>query len=104
MLCVDGNIPILGATRDGNGSDKTLNNELLTGISGYMSKKGAQRAFANMQKVAKDNILLSGRCTSGGKKALQISSKLAVLPHFNHHRKGCQIQARTSSQGARAKS
>ena len=40
MLCVDRNIPILGATGDGNGSDKTLNNELLTGISGYMSKNG----------------------------------------------------------------
>jgi len=40
MLCVDRNIPILGATRDGNGSDKTLNNELLSGISRYMSKNG----------------------------------------------------------------
>lgn len=40
MLCVDRNIPVLGATRDGNGSDKTLNNELLSGISRYMSKNG----------------------------------------------------------------
>lgn len=40
MLCVDRNIPILGATRDGNGSDKTLNNELLSSISRYMSKNG----------------------------------------------------------------
>ena len=43
MLCVDRNIPILGATRDGNGSDKTLNNELLTGISRYMSKNGLKK-------------------------------------------------------------
>jgi hypothetical protein len=30
MLCVDRNIPILGTTTDGNASDKTLNNELLS--------------------------------------------------------------------------
>ena len=40
MLCVDRNIPILGATQDGNASDKTLNNELLTNISKHMSKHG----------------------------------------------------------------
>ena len=40
MLCVDRNIPILGATRDGNASDKTLNNELLTNISKHMAKHG----------------------------------------------------------------
>ncbi len=33
MLCVDRNIPLFGATRDGNASDKTLNNELLSTIS-----------------------------------------------------------------------
>jgi transposase len=37
MLCVDRNIPILGATKDGNASDKTLNNELLANISKYMA-------------------------------------------------------------------
>jgi len=37
MLCVDSNIPIFGATRDGNASDKTLNNELLTDISKHMA-------------------------------------------------------------------
>jgi len=40
MLCVDRNIPILGATEDGNASDKTLNNELLGGISKHMAKHG----------------------------------------------------------------
>ena len=42
MLCVDRNIPIFGATTDGNASDKTLNNELLTNISKYMAKHGLQ--------------------------------------------------------------
>jgi transposase len=40
MLCVDRNIPILGATKDGNASDKALNNELLTNISKYMARHG----------------------------------------------------------------
>jgi len=40
MLCVDSNIPILGATQDGNASDKTLNNELLTNISKHMARHG----------------------------------------------------------------
>jgi transposase len=40
MLCVDSNIPILGATQDGNASDKTLNNELLTNISKHMARYG----------------------------------------------------------------
>jgi hypothetical protein len=40
MLCVDRNIPILGTTTDGNASDKTLNNELLTNVSKYMRVTG----------------------------------------------------------------
>lgn len=40
MLCVDHNIPILGTTEDGNASDKTLNNELLGGISRHMARHG----------------------------------------------------------------
>jgi transposase len=63
MLCVDRNIPILGATRDGNGSDKTLNNELLTGISGYMSKNGlkdeAYIHVADAAMVTSDNLELA---------------------------------------------
>lgn len=42
MLCVDRNIPILGTTEDGNASDKTLNNELLAGISRHMARHGIQ--------------------------------------------------------------
>ena len=42
MLCVDRNIPILGTTTDGNASDKTLNNELLTNISKHMAQHGLQ--------------------------------------------------------------
>ena len=38
MLCVDRNIPVLGAPKDGNASDKTINNDLLTHISKHMAR------------------------------------------------------------------
>lgn len=40
LLCVDRGIPIFGRTLDGNSSDKTSNNEMLTRISGIMAKHG----------------------------------------------------------------
>lgn len=40
MLCADRNIPIFGRTLDGNGSDKTINNEVLSSISSHMAKYG----------------------------------------------------------------
>ena len=42
MLCVDRNIPILGSPKDGNASDKSINNEVLTGISKHMARYGLQ--------------------------------------------------------------
>ncbi len=60
MLCVDRNIPILGATKDGNASDKTLNNELLGGISKHMArhglKPGAFVYVADSAFVTPDNL------------------------------------------------
>ena len=60
MLCVDRNIPILGATKDGNASDKTLNNELLTNISKYMAEHGlspgAYVYVADAAFVTEDNL------------------------------------------------
>lgn len=40
MLCVEHNIPILGDCHDGNSSDKTLNNKLLTRISKDLARHG----------------------------------------------------------------
>ncbi len=66
MLCVDRNIPLFGATRDGNGSDKTLNNELLSTISKHMAKHGLkENAFvyvADSAFVTKNNRLFSISC------------------------------------------
>ncbi len=60
MLCVDRNIPILGTTKDGNASDKTLNNELLTNISKYMAyhglSPGAYVYVADAAFVTEDNL------------------------------------------------
>jgi len=60
MLCVDRNIPILGSTEDGNASDKTLNNELLGGVSKHMARHGIQPgAFvyvADSAFVTPDNL------------------------------------------------
>ena len=60
LLCVDRNIPILGTTEDGNASDKTLNNELLGGISKHMARHGLEPgAFvyvADSAFVTPDNL------------------------------------------------
>ena len=61
MLCVDRNIPIVGAAKDGNASDKTLNNELLSNISKHMArhglKPGAFVYVADSAFVTKDNLV-----------------------------------------------
>lgn len=60
MLCVDRNIPILGTTTDGNASDKTLNNELLTNISKHMAQHGLEPGayvyVADAAFVTQDNL------------------------------------------------
>lgn len=60
MLCVGRNIPILGGCEDGNTSDKTLNNTLLSRISKHMAKHGlAPGAFlyvADAAMVTEDNL------------------------------------------------
>ena len=63
MLCVDRNIPILGTTEDGNASDKTLNNELLGGVSKHMARHGLKAgAFvyvADSAFVTPDNLKIA---------------------------------------------
>ena len=64
MLCVDRNIPLFGTTRDGNSSDKTLNNELLTNISKHMANHGLDRNsfvyVADSAFVTGDNLVKAG--------------------------------------------
>jgi transposase len=42
LLCTGGNIPIIGRCEDGNASDKTLNNTLLSTISQRLKRTGIQ--------------------------------------------------------------
>ena len=60
MLCVENNIPILGDCHDGNSSDKTLNNKLLTRISKDLAKHGlGEGAFtyvADSALVSEENL------------------------------------------------
>lgn len=42
MLCVHRNIPVLGRCVDGNASDKTLNNTLLSRLSSYLADHGVR--------------------------------------------------------------
>lgn len=60
MLCVERDIPLFGRTRDGNASDKTLNNELLGNISKHMARNGiSQGAFvyvADSAFVTRNNL------------------------------------------------
>jgi len=60
MLCVEHNIPILGETHDGNSSDKTLNNKLLTRINKDLAQHGlGEGAFtytADSAMVTEENL------------------------------------------------
>lgn len=56
MLCVENNIPILGDCQDGNSSDKTLNNKLLTRISSHLATYGiSESAFTYIADSAMVN-------------------------------------------------
>ena len=65
MLCVDRNIPIIGKTQDGNASDKTLNNELLSNISAHMAEygfsPGASIYVADSAFVITDNLTVADK-------------------------------------------
>ncbi len=62
MLCIGKNIPILGCCEDGNRSDKTINNTLLSRISKHMAKYGLEPgAFvyvADSAMVTKGNLAI----------------------------------------------
>ena len=64
MLCVGRNVPILGSCEDGNGSDKSINNTVLSRISKHMAKHGLEPgAFvyvADSAMVTRDNLTTVG--------------------------------------------
>lgn len=60
MLCVQRTIPILGGCEDGNASDKTINNAVLTNLSKHMARHGlSEGAFvyiADSAMVTQKNL------------------------------------------------
>ena len=65
MLCVDRNVPVFGKIEDGNASDKSLNNDVLSEISKYMAVHGlGSGAFiyvADSAAVTKKNLEAMGK-------------------------------------------
>lgn len=61
LLCVDRTVPIFGKTEDGNASDKTINNVILSDISRHMANYGIEPdAFiyiADSAMVTQKNLL-----------------------------------------------
>ena len=65
MLCVDRNVPVFGKIEDGNASDKSVNNDVLSEISKYMAAHGlGAGAFiyiADSAAVTKKNLKTMGK-------------------------------------------
>jgi transposase len=65
LLCVEGNIPIVGKLEDGNASDKKINHRVLSEISRHMNEHGvADDAFiyvADSAMVTEENLAQVGR-------------------------------------------
>jgi transposase len=64
LLCVDKNIPIIGKNEDGNASDKTVNNTVLSSISKHLAKfgiaEGAYIYIADSAMVTEENLKRTG--------------------------------------------
>ena len=65
LLCVDGNVPIVGKLEDGNASDKKINHRVLSEVSRHMNQHGvADEAFiyvADSAMVTEENLARAGR-------------------------------------------
>lgn len=64
MLCVDRNIPIFGKLEDGNTSDKTVNNAILSNISKRMAEVGLEAGasiyIADSAMITEENLKAIG--------------------------------------------
>lgn len=64
LLCISGNIPVLGRVENGNASDVKLNNRVLTDVSSYLAVHGfnekATIYIADSAMVSEDNLSATG--------------------------------------------
>ena len=80
LLCVEGNVPILGKIEDGNASDKAINHRLLSEISGHMHKYGVEAdAFVY---IADSAMVTDANLAQLGERTLFISRLPAT---YNEH-------------------
>jgi len=65
MLCVDRNVPVFGKIEDGNASDKSVNNDVLSEISKYMAAHGLSTGafiyIADSAAITKKNLKTIGQ-------------------------------------------
>ncbi len=91
LLCVDRGVPIFGRTLDGNASDKTSNNQMLSRISSIMAKHGlGPGAFvyvADSAMVTQDNL-----------KAIGTNRFISRLPATYNECKAAIIEAVNAKQ------
>ncbi len=71
MLCIGGNVPIFGKTEDGNSSDKTINNDILSAISNQMKEFGVNPG--SFIYVADSAVVTPENLTTIGEDVLFIS-------------------------------
>lgn len=112
MLCVDRNIPILGTTENGNASDKTLNNELLGGVSRHMARHGikpgafvyvADSAFVtpdNLEKSKEKNVKFLTRLPATYKECSRAISDAVAADNWMEFGKLNQTPATQKSPAA----
>jgi transposase len=64
LLCVDGDVPIVGKLEDGNASDKTINHQILSDVARHMKAHGVDdKAFiyiADSAMVTQQNLEQAG--------------------------------------------
>lgn len=105
MLCVHRNIPILGGCADGNASDKTLNNALLTNLSRHMARHGiSEGAFvyiADSSMVTPANLEAIGDNLFITRLPLTYSETERVVDEAVEGGAWSEVEERASSPGRR---
>jgi len=80
LLCVDGNVPILGRIEDGNASDKTLNHGILGEVARHMRTHGVEEgAFIY---VADSAMVTEANLEQAGERILFVTRLPAT---YNEH-------------------
>jgi transposase len=95
MVCAEGAVPIFGNTLDGNASDKTNNNKLLSNISAFMATHGLQPGgyiyvadcamvtTENIQESVKHNTLFISRFPANYSECLRVIQQAVEIDQWS---------------------